>query len=108
MQPWTERFYSHAAWIRCRESFIAKRRAIDGGLCQRCGRRVGYIVHHKIELTPANIRDPEVALNHRNLEYLCHECHNKEHGVFVPAEPGVAFDTNGDVVAAIEVRTSPR
>ena len=36
MQDWTQRFYSHAAWLRCRDAFIAKRRAIDGGLCQRC------------------------------------------------------------------------
>ena len=108
MQDWTQRFYSHAAWLRCRDAFIAKRRAIDGGLCQRCHKRVGYIVHHKIQLTPENISQPEVALNHRNLEYLCHECHNIEHGVFVPATPAVAFDENGDVVAAIERRDSPR
>ena len=94
MQDWTQRFYSHAAWLRCRDAFIAKRRAIDGGLCQRCHKRVGYIVHHKIVLTPENISQPEVALNHRNLEYLCHECHDREHN----SRLRVRFDENGRVI----------
>ena len=29
----------------------AEQVAIDGGLCQRCGQELGYIVHHKIWLT---------------------------------------------------------
>ena len=77
-------------------------RQIDGGLCQRCRERLGFIVHHRIELTPANIGEPDVALNQQLLEYLCLECHNKEHGVFQPAERSVIFDENGDVVAAID------
>lgn len=107
MQDWTNRFYSHATWMRCRDAFVAKRRAVDGGLCQRCRKHVGLIVHHRIVLTPENIGTPEVALNHRNLELLCLECHNREHGVFVPAAPGVLFDEHGDVVG-VETRTSPR
>ena len=106
MQDWTNRFYNHAAWYRCRDAFISKRRAIDGGLCQRCGKRVGYIVHHRIELTPENIGDPEITYSHRNLEYLCLECHNREHGVFSPAGDAILFDEAGDVVG-IETR-SPR
>lgn len=102
MQIWAEQFYKGRAWLACRESFINRRRQIDGGLCQRCRERLGYIVHHRIELTPANIDDPEVALNQQLLEYLCLECHNQEHGVFQPAERNVIFDENGDVVAAIE------
>lgn len=72
-------FYKSAAWIACRESYIAERR----GLCERCMARgiisAGRIVHHKIWLTPDNIQDPTVALNHKNLELVCQRCHNAEH-----------------------------
>lgn len=99
MKDYAERFYKSQAWQQCRAAFISKRRAIDGGMCQRCRQRLGYIVHHRIELTPRNISDPDIALNHNNLEYLCLECHNAEHGVFVPAQHCVEFDENGDVIA---------
>jgi len=72
-------FYTGAAWKQCRASFIAERMAVDGGMCMRCHREPGYIVHHKIYLGPENIGDPTVALNHDNLEYLCLGCHNDEH-----------------------------
>ncbi len=100
MKEYAERFYKSIAWKECRAAFISKRRAADGGLCQRCGRRVGYIVHHRIELTPRNIGDADIAFGHGNLEYLCLECHNREHGVFAPAEHRVEFDENGDVVGS--------
>lgn len=72
-------FYKSDKWLQCKKSFIAERRAIDGGLCQRCRKRYGYIVHHRQHITPENITDPMVTLSHTNLEYLCRECHNKEH-----------------------------
>ena len=72
-------FYKSDKWLQCKKSFIAERRAIDGGLCQRCRKRYGYIVHHRQHITPENITDPMVTLSHTNLEYLCQECHNKEH-----------------------------
>ena len=102
MKDFTDRFYNRPAWMACRSSFIHERQAIDGGMCQRCHDRPGYIVHHKIELTPENITDPDDALNQELLEYLCLTCHNKEHGVFRPAERSVLFDENGDVVAALD------
>ena len=40
----------------------------------------GEIVHHKIELTPENINDPDIALSFGNLKLVCRECHAKEHG----------------------------
>lgn len=70
-------FYDSTAWKRCRSAFIAERIAIDGGTCQRCGQELGYIVHHRIWLTSENINDPNITLNHRNLEYVCLTCHNK-------------------------------
>ena len=36
-------------------------------------------VHHKIKLTPENLANPGIALNHANLEALCKDCHQAEH-----------------------------
>ena len=77
MKDFTDRFYNRPAWMACRSSFIRERQAIDGGLCQHCGQRLGYIVHHL-------------------------ECHNKEHGVFQPAERRVMFDDDGNVIDVID------
>ena len=78
-QNFAKAFYRSAAWITCRDSYIAKRR----GLCERCLARglirSGKIVHHKVYLTPENISIPGIALNHANLELLCQDCHNAEH-----------------------------
>ena len=102
MKDFTDRFYNRPAWMACRSSFIHERQAIDGGMCQRCHDRPGYIVHHKIELTPENIKDQTISLNHKLLEYVCLECHNKEHGVFQPAERRVMFDDDGNVIDVID------
>lgn len=69
-------FYHSKEWLSCRASFITKRITIDGGMCQYCHERVGYIVDHVEELTPENINDPEIALNHNNFKYACTICHN--------------------------------
>lgn len=78
-KDWAEAFYKSARWKKCREAFIIGRMMIDGGMCQRCGRQLGYIVHHKIHLTPQNIDDPSVSLSLDNLEYVCKDCHDAEH-----------------------------
>lgn len=72
-------FYKSKAWLSCRASYIAKRIAVDGGMCEKCHREPGYIVHHKKKLTPRNITNPNVALNHEHLEYVCKNCHDIEH-----------------------------
>lgn len=77
-REFAEGFYHSTRWRKCRAAYIKKRRAIDGGLCESCKEVPGYIVHHKIELTPENINDPMIALNHGNLKFDCHICHNKE------------------------------
>ena len=72
-------FYKTVAWKKCRDSYI---RSV-GGLCERCWKngiiRHGDTVHHKIELTPENINDPAVTMNHENLELLCRQCHADMH-----------------------------
>ena len=72
-------FYHTTAWLKCRDAYIAS----VGGICERCAGngiiRPGYIVHHKEYIHPGNINDPNVLLSFDNLEYLCLDCHNKEH-----------------------------
>ena len=73
------RFYKSSLWRECRNGYAASR----GHLCERCLSRgvlsLGEIVHHKIELTPENINDPEITLNWNNLELLCRFCHTEVH-----------------------------
>lgn len=94
-------FYKSKQWQKCRAAYIAKRKAIDGGMCESCHERPGYIVHHKIELTPENINDPDVALGHGNLKYDCTECHNRENGRGNHDVPGLVqyvFGSEGDLI----------
>ncbi len=87
-------FYKSKAWQKCRAAYIQS----VFGLCEKC-RRPGWIVHHKELLTPANINDPTVTLAWENLEYLCQDCHNREHGLNSTAD-GLMFDEYGDLVEA--------
>ena len=93
-QEWAKVFYKSGAWLKCRAAYIQS----VFGLCEKCG-RPGWIVHHKIKLTPANIGDPNVTLAWENLQYLCQDCHNREHGGASTAE-GLVFNANGDLVEA--------
>jgi 5-methylcytosine-specific restriction protein A len=90
-------FYKSRQWQACRESFIAS----VFGLCknhERC-HRPGVIVHHKIILGPHNIDDPNVTLNHDNLELYCIECHTQEHGDGQEVtRDDVQFDEQGNLI----------
>lgn len=100
-QSWARGFYSGKAWLRCRAAFIAKRRAIDGGMCMDCGERLGYIAHHwPVMLTAETVNDPDIALNHENLRWVCKECHDKYpgHGVAPSLTPLIRFDADGDPI----------
>ncbi len=69
-------FYKSKKWQDCRQSFIAERMLVDGGLCQLCKERHGFIVHHKIMINESNISNPDVTLNYDNLLYVCKKCHD--------------------------------
>lgn len=75
---------------------------IDGGLCEVCHERTGFIVHHKINLDSSNISQPEIALNHDNLMYVCKDCHDQFEGHFNDGRPmsnhrlRVTFDEDGN------------
>ena len=51
---------------------------------------------HQIRLTVDNVNDTNISLNQDNLELLCKECHNKEHGRFKKKE--VLFDDDGNFI----------
>lgn len=92
-------FYNSKAWKKCRDSYIAERIMVDGGMCEECHEEIGFIVHHKILLTPENINNPEIALNHKYLKYDCKQCHDREEQHFITEKKRrYGFDKNGKVV----------
>lgn len=96
-KPFAKKFYKSKAWQRCRASYITS----AFGLCERCG-GAGLIVHHKILLTPENINNPEVTLSWENLELLCLDCHNREHGNAEDVvRDGLRFDERGELIEEV-------
>lgn len=96
-KDYTGNFYNSKAWLSCRESFISKRVAIDGGKCERCD-KAGKIVHHIKYITPTNINNPDITLNHDNLEYLCDYCHKVEHKqAYNVTQDGLRFNSKGEL-----------
>lgn len=99
MKEWAKKFYASDAWHQCRASYIAYRRTADGGMCEVCHESPGFIVHHKILLTPTNINDPDVSLNWKNLQLVCKACHDKIHeygGREIQRNRKIIFNRNGD------------
>lgn len=64
-KAYAKSFYNSTKWKKCRAAYIA---SVYGG----------YIVDHIIEITPENIDDANITLNHDNLQFLCLDCHNKK------------------------------
>jgi 5-methylcytosine-specific restriction protein A len=94
MKPFAKKFYKSKAWRKCRESYIPKVFAI----CEQCG-DPGYILDHIEEITPENINNPEITLNHDNLQYLCTPCHNKKtFSKYDPVREDVMFDEQGNLI----------
>lgn len=99
-KKYSRAFYDSPAWRKCRKSFIANRMSIDGGMCQMCKEKLGYIVDHIEEITPDNINDTSITLSWSNFQYLCHACHNtKTFGT----ENNYYFDEDG----VVQERTPP-
>lgn len=96
-------FYHSAAWLKCRDAFLKSRHY----QCERCG-GPAVIVHHVQHITPGNISNPDITLNWDNLEALCLECHNNEHGTQGATREGLAFDENGNLVQTPRSRRTSR
>lgn len=101
-------FYKSKAWLKCRSSYIAYRISIDGGLCEHCKDNQGYIVHHVEMLTKDNINNPDISLNHSNLEYVCKVCHDKEEGHWLdkkkknkPTKEEYKFSDKGELIPVL-------
>ncbi|WP_369899756.1 HNH endonuclease [Bacillus manliponensis] len=93
-KPYAKKFYNSKAWRKCREAYISK----VFGLCEHCS-DPGYIVDHIEEITPDNIDDPNITLNHENLQYLCTPCHNRKTFVkYSPVREGLRFDDEGNLI----------
>ena len=93
MKEYAKAFYQSSAWKRARKNVIIR----SNGLCERCMAagiyKPGVIVHHKAYITPGNINDANITLNLDNLEYICEDCHNKEHKA--KTNTRYRFDTDG-------------
>ena len=100
-------FYHSVAWKHARAAYMALPvTAQDGricppGMCERCFSRgqlkPAEIVHHRVHLTPANVRDRAIALDFSNLMRVCRDCHAELHSP-EGAAPRVEFDEYGRVV----------
>lgn len=94
-------FYASAGWERARDAALTR----DAHLCQHCLQRgeitPAVMVHHIVELTPANISDSNVSTNLDNLVSLCDLCHKKAHGWVRQGSTrqGLAFDEDGNLIA---------
>lgn len=99
-KKYSKKFYDSKAWKECRRSYIPT----VSGLCEKCledGKMTpGYILDHIVEITPENIDDVSITLNHDNLQYLCLTCHNRKtfgRDVEVTRE-GLKFDSYGNLI----------
>lgn len=95
MQEYAEKFYKSTAWKKCRKAFI---NSLADKTCNRCHKLPGKIVHHKEAITPENINNPFITLSFSNLEYICQDCHNKEHMSSMPVKENLMFDNEGNLV----------
>ena len=82
-QPWAKKFYNSKEWRALRQRLIAE----ADFLCAECGESYlkdssQLVGHHVIELTPANVRDANIALNPDNIKIICRRCHDKNHRRF--------------------------
>lgn len=100
MKEFAKKFYKSAAWKKCRAAYIKHRIMVDGGLCEVCREKLGYIVHHKERLTPENIHNPKITLSFDKLQYDCKDCHDREeaHPFIADKEVKCQFDESGNPI----------
>lgn len=84
---------------------------IDGGMCEECHKKMGHIVHHTILLTKSNINNPDIALNHKLMKYVCKGCHDEYEGHgngHAKIRPLCIFDEQGQPISLREIDNPPR
>ena len=80
-------FYRSKEWADFRQIIIAERTAADGFVYDEItGKPIikayDIILHHKIELTLANVNDPNITLNPDNIQVVSFRTHNEIHNRF--------------------------
>ena len=89
-QEYAKKFYNSSAWIKTANRYKKSKFY----LCEKCNKQ-GYIVHHVMPITPANINDTNITLNTNNLMLLCTSCHNTIHST---QQRKAVFDEDGNMV----------
>lgn len=93
-------FYHSSDWEHARDAALER----DAHLCQHCLARgeitPAVMVHHIVELSPANVNDPDIATKPDNLVSLCDRCHKQVHGWIRQGatRQGFGFDADGNLV----------
>lgn len=80
-------FYRSVEWGKFRQVIMSERlNDANDLLCEHCGKVIVHpydaVLHHKIQLTEANVHDVNIALNPDNVMVVCHKCHNEIHERF--------------------------
>jgi len=90
-----QQFYKTPQWKELSKAYAKS----VNYLCERCSTIdnpvPGKICHHKIHLNDINYLDPKISLNWDNIEYLCQDCHNKEHFSMYDE---VIWDDKGNII----------
>ncbi len=76
-------------WSNEYKKFARYAKIKSNGKCAHCGNVCAYSflrAHHTIELTLENVNDPTIALNLKNIEVICHDCHNRVHRRYTSIE----------------------
>ena len=93
MKDYAREFYNSGAWRGTSSAYMASQHYV----CERCG-GLARMVHHRTHIEPWNIGNPLITLDWANLEALCIDCHNVEHGTSPECAEGLRFDDTGDIV----------
>lgn len=96
-KEWAKWFYNSDAWKSTRKAVLLA----CGYTCELCGGHAEE-VHHEIELTPENIRNPAVTLNPQLLHPLCGSCHKlvtkrQKQKRKADCDSGYCFDADGNL-----------
>lgn len=80
-------FYKSKQWEKC-IAVLKLERVNENGeiICEHCGKPIAQkydcIGHHKVELTEANVNDPDITFNPENIMLIHFRCHNQIHQRF--------------------------
>jgi len=81
-----QNFYAGKDWRELRFGLIMNQTVNGKFHCPKCGCHIrdskDIHGHHITELTPENVSNATISLNPDNVELICRDCHDQEHGRF--------------------------